>query len=86
MATADDLASTFFTTIGEELTPALAERILATKPSEKLIARIHVLAEKANAGTLTDQERAEYKHFIEIDDAIGILKLKARSLLEDSSP
>jgi hypothetical protein len=44
-------------------------------------ARVDVLAEKANQGELTGDERAEYEAFINASDFISILKLKARRQL-----
>jgi hypothetical protein len=81
MATATDFLSTYLDPIAEELTPQQAEKILATKPSDKLIARVEELGDKANAGTLTEQERAEYEYYIDVDEAISLLKAKARQLL-----
>lgn len=46
--------------------------------------RVDVLAEKANEGLLTEPERAEYEAYINTDDFISILKLKARRYLASS--
>jgi len=81
MATATDFLSTYIGPLAEELTPQQAEKILATKPTDKLAARVRELGDKANAGTLTEQERAEYEYYVDVDDVIGLLKAKARSLL-----
>jgi CYTH domain-containing protein len=81
MATATDFLSTYLDPIAEELTPQQAERILATKPSHELVARVEVLGDKANLGTLTEQERAEYEYYIDVDEAISLLKAKARDIL-----
>lgn len=40
-------------------------------------ARVDVLAEGANEGTLSSEERAEYEALIDAADLISILKLKA---------
>ena len=45
-----------------------------------MVGRVQELADKANAGTLNDQERAEYEYYV--DDVIGVLKAKARQLLQ----
>ena len=82
MATATDFLSTYIEPLAEDLTPRQAQKILAIKPTDKLIARVHELADKANAGTLNEQERAEYEHYVDVDDVIGILKAKARSVLQ----
>lgn len=81
MATATDFLSTYIEPLAEDLTPQQAQKILAIKPTDKLIARVQKLSEKANDGTLTEQERAEYEYYIDVDDVIGILKAKARNLL-----
>lgn len=47
--------------------------------------RVDVLAGKANEGQLTEAERAEYEAYINADDIIAILKLKARQQLNPSS-
>jgi hypothetical protein len=84
MATSTDFLSTYIEPLAEDLTPRQAQRILSTKPTEKLLARVQALAEKASAGTLTEQERAEYEHYVDVDDVIGLLKAKARSVLKHS--
>jgi len=44
--------------------------------------RIEALAERANDGTLSDDERLEYGALVNAADFISILKLKTRQLLE----
>src|SRR5262245_60607562 len=41
-------------------------------------ATVDVLAEKGNEGLITPEEQAEYEAYINADDFIAILKLKAR--------
>ena len=41
-------------------------------------ARIDFLAERANEGVLTDDERAEYEAFVDAADFISIFQLKAQ--------
>ena len=43
--------------------------------------RVDTLAERANEGLLSDEERAEYEALINAEDFVAILKLKARSRL-----
>jgi F420-dependent methylenetetrahydromethanopterin dehydrogenase len=43
--------------------------------------RVDTLAELANEGLLSDDERAEYEALINADDLVAILKLKARRQL-----
>jgi len=83
MATATEFLSTYINPLAEELTPRQAEKILATKPSKELVARVQILGDKANAGELSEPERAEYEYCVDVDDVIGLLKAKARSVLND---
>ena len=48
-------------------------------------ARVEVLAEQANEGTLTPDERAEYLSYVEAADVLAIFKLKAKHHLEANS-
>ena len=85
MATATDFLSSYIEPLVEDLTPQQARKILAIKPTDRLMARVHELAERANTGNLSEQERAEYEHYVDVDDVIGLLKAKARSLLGKSA-
>lgn len=82
MSTGTDLLSAYIEPLAEDLTLEQAQKILATKPAAKVIARVQTLAEKANAGALNEQERAEYEYYVDVDDVIGVLKAKARQLLQ----
>lgn len=64
------------------LTPEVAERIVQTRVSPDLQARVDQLANKANEGALTDEERAEYAEFVEWADMIAIFKTQARVILK----
>ncbi|MCA9159145.1 MAG: hypothetical protein KDA72_12505 [Planctomycetales bacterium] len=59
----------------------LAELLVALKADQGLQTRIEYLRGKANQGTLSDEEDAEYKDFIEALDVISILQSKARQVL-----
>ena len=58
-----------------------ARSILEFRIDPAVQARLDLLGEKANEGTLTGDERAEYEAAINAADDISILKLKARRLL-----
>ena len=58
-----------------------AKRVIEMEIDPAVQARVDVLAEKANEGLLTEEERAEYEAFINAADIIAILKLKARRSL-----
>jgi hypothetical protein len=81
MATATDYLSSYLEPLAEELTPQQARKILSIKPTAALIEHVEKLADKANEGRLTPEERAEYEYYVNVDDAIGFLKAKARQVL-----
>lgn len=59
-----------------------ARRLEAFDIDPELQARIQELAERANEGTLSDEERAEYQSFIDASDLISILQLKVSRRLK----
>jgi hypothetical protein len=81
MAVATDYLSSYLQPLAEELTPQQAQKILAIEPTPTLVERVEKLADKANEGQLTPEERAEYEYYIDVDDVIGLLKVKARQVL-----
>jgi hypothetical protein len=58
-----------------------ARRVIGLRVAPAVQQRIDLLAERANEGLLTDDERAEYEALINAADFISILKLKARQHL-----
>jgi hypothetical protein len=67
------------------LTPEVAAALLELRADAELQAHIDELREKANEGTLTRAEDAEYKDFVEAVDVISIIQAKARRFLERQS-
>jgi hypothetical protein len=63
------------------LTSEVAERIVNLQLDPQSQARLDELAEKANEGQLTENERQEYEEFVEGIDLMGILKARARTVL-----
>jgi hypothetical protein len=61
-----------------------ARRIVALSVAAPVHERIDSLAERANEGTLNDDERAEYEALINAADFVSILKLKARRQFSDA--
>jgi hypothetical protein len=61
-----------------------ARRLLDVKMDPAVQERVDELAKKANEGLLTEPERTEYEAYINTDDFISILKLKARRYLAAS--
>jgi hypothetical protein len=56
--------------------------ILDLRIDPEIQARVEILAERANEGTLTADERAEYLSYVEAADVLAIFKLKAKHHLE----
>ena len=62
------------------LTPEAAQRLIEWKLSDELRARIEELGQKANHGTLTTEEDAEYRHYLDDAELISLMQAKARRL------
>ena len=64
------------------LTPEVAQRIVDLRLDDpSTLERLDYLREKANEGTLTDEERTEYDGFVEGNDLVMLIKDQARSIL-----
>ena len=61
-----------------------ARRVAEFRIAPLVQARIGVLAERANEGLLTEDERAEYEAIVSAADFISILKLKSQRSLESN--
>jgi hypothetical protein len=59
-----------------------ASSILGLTVDPEIQARVAVLAERANEGVLTPEERDEYLSYVEAADMLAIFKLKASRHLE----
>ena len=66
-------------------TPEVARQIASLRASPTLQARLDDLAQKANEGTLSAAERANYEAFVEAIDLVGILQAKARKILANTA-
>ncbi len=62
-----------------------ARRVIALSVPPAVQERVDTLAERANEGLLSDDERAEYEALINAEDFVAILKLKAQSRLSDAA-
>ena len=58
-----------------------ARRIVDLQVEPPVQERMDILAESANEGTLSDNERSEYEALVNAADFISILKLKAQLYL-----
>jgi hypothetical protein len=69
----------------EAFTPTMASALLGLRADFELEAHIDELRRKANDGTITPVEDAEYKDFVEAVDLISIMQAKARRFLAKPS-
>ena len=63
------------------LTPDVAAKLVALRGDDQIQARVDELAEKANEGTLSKEERTEYDRYRDAFHFVTILQAKARELL-----
>jgi hypothetical protein len=62
-----------------------ARRVVELSVDPAIQSRVEVLAERANEGLLTEDERAEYAALVDAADLISILKLKVRRQLQPNA-
>lgn len=67
----------------EAFTPDVARKILNLRADAGLQQRVDELRRKANEGSLTPDEEADYREFVEAVDVISILQAKARRFLSE---
>jgi hypothetical protein len=63
------------------LSPDVAAKVADLRADEEMQTRIDYLADRANEGLLTDDEREEYAGYLHAIDVITVLQAKARSQL-----
>jgi hypothetical protein len=71
----------FLDPVTDAFTPEMARKVVDLRADAETQSRIEVLRQKANDGTLTPDEDAEYKEFVEALDIISIIQSKARKYL-----
>jgi hypothetical protein len=69
----------------ECLTIQAAERIVALRADAALQHRLDELGDKANQGTLTDSERAEYDGFLAGYHFVSLMQARARRVLKEAA-
>jgi hypothetical protein len=67
--------------VTECLTESAARKLLAVRADAELQSRVDDLADKANAGTLTDEERSEYDRYLAAFHLVTLLQVQARKRL-----
>jgi hypothetical protein len=76
----------FLTPLMDRLTPDMARALVDFRFDAETQARVAELADKANEGQLTEDERQEYAQYIEMGDLVGILQARARKVLRRQQP
>jgi hypothetical protein len=84
MSTASYL-NRFLEPVTDAFTPETARQFAGLRANAELQAHVDDLARKANDGTITPDEDAEYKALIDAADLIAVLQLKARRFLQKYS-
>lgn len=75
----------FLEPVTDAFTPELARRLVELRADDELQAEVEVLRQKANDGTLSADEEAAYKDFVEAVDVISVIQSKARRFLAQHS-
>jgi hypothetical protein len=70
--------------LAECLTPDAARKIIALRADPPTQARIDELADKANQGLLTAEDRRDYERFLATFHVITILQSRARRVLQQA--
>ena len=71
--------------VGQCLTREVAERLVALRANPELQVEVDRLAEKANQGTLTADERTQYEQYVSFAQFVTLLQIEARELLDGRS-
>jgi len=67
--------------VTEAMSPEFATKLVSLTADLEMLSHVEQLREKANVGTLTAEEEAEYQEFVEAVDVLAILQSKARRVL-----
>jgi hypothetical protein len=85
MSTAAIHLDRFLDPLADCLSPEVAVKVVDLRADAEMQTRIDYLADRANDGLLTDDEREEYSGYLHAIDVITVLQAKARSQLRKES-
>lgn len=71
--------------VGSAIGPEGAKQLLGIRADAETQRRVDELADRANEGTITPEERSEYEALIATATVIGILQARARVVLSEQS-
>ena len=83
-SSASGVLDSFFDDLSRCLDAESTRRLAEFRVGAPVQARVDLLAERANQGLLTDDERTEYEAFVNASDLVTILQLKALRNLKSS--
>jgi hypothetical protein len=75
----------FLDPVTEAFTPEMARAIVSLRADAETQAHIEQHRKNANEGTLTPDQAADYKEFVEAVDFVSIIQSKARKFLAKHS-
>ena len=84
MSTFTSILDYYFEPVTAMFNREMANTIINRKPDPRLVARVAELGRKSDDGTLTEEERDEYKTLVDAGDMISLLKSKARRFLDEN--
>jgi hypothetical protein len=84
MSSISSILDHYFEPVTSMFNREMAQALVNRKPDPKLISRVTELGEKADDGTLTEEERDEYRTLVDAGDFISLLKSKARRYLDEN--
>jgi len=67
--------------VTDAMSREFAQKLIDLRVDKELQARVEELRRKANDGSISADEDAEYKDFVEAVDVISVLQAKARQVL-----
>lgn len=73
----------FLDPLADAFTPEFARKLADIRIDSELQAYVDQLATKANDGTITENESAEYKALIDAADLVSVLQIRARRFLAE---
>ena len=85
-AATENMVGRFLEPVFLRLPAESARQIVDLEADEELQSRIELLAQKANEGELTEQEREEYEMYISAGDILATLQALARRTLQNPTP
>jgi hypothetical protein len=85
MATVAHFLDRYLDPVADALSPQVAQRIIELRPAPEVVRLVEELARKSDEGTLTDEERNDYRALADAGTLVALLKAKARRALEQGA-